>query len=81
MNNDEKYVNGYSYYTDESRGTTVVRLKFTDGTWDHGPFGVFTKDERFDFKHLPIIGLTKSAARERISQLRRASVGGIYHVI
>ena len=77
MKNGEKYIRGYWYHTDETKGTTMVRLKFTDGTWDDTPFAVFTKDERFDFKRLPIFGLTKSAARERIFQLRQASVGVI----
>ena len=77
MRNGEKYIKGYSFYTDETYGTTVVRIKFTDGTWDTDPFGVFTKDERFDFKHLPIIGRTKADAKELISGLRKASVGVI----
>lgn len=77
MTNDEKYIRGYWYHTDETNGTTVVRLKFTDGTWDNTYLAVFAKDERFDFKRLPIFGLTKSAARERIFQLRQASVGVI----
>ena len=77
MKNDEKYIRTYWYCTDETTGTTVVKLKFTDGTWDEGYLAVFTKDERIDFKHLPIIGRTKAVARVRIFELRQASVGVI----
>ena len=76
MNNDEKYIKGYKYWTDEL-GNTRVTLKFIDGTWDDRYFKMFTKDENFDFERLPIIGLTKAEADHRIFVLRQASVGVI----
>lgn len=75
MNNDEKYIRGYSITRHKSLGTISIRLMFTDGTWDDTNFMVFTEDEKINFKCLGIIGHSKKDAKEWVTLQRRAAAG------